>query len=71
MRANKRILFVKLGHFSFTNDHVTDQLKRNFPDHELMIVDVKDYAKRDPFASAFNIMSEAPISSEHRSSSAA
>ncbi len=59
MRAKKRILFVKLGHFSFTNDHVADQIKRNFPDHELMIVDVKDYAKRDLFASAFNIMSEA------------
>jgi glycosyltransferase involved in cell wall biosynthesis len=59
MPIKKRILFVKLGRFSYTNDHVTDQIVRNFPDHELTVVDVKDYAKRNPVASAYNVMSEA------------
>jgi glycosyltransferase involved in cell wall biosynthesis len=59
MQSKKRILFVKLGHFSYTNDHVTDQITRNFPEHELTVVDVKDYAKRNPVASAYNILNEA------------
>ena len=58
MTPKKRILFVKLGHFSYTNDHVLDQLKRNFPDHEVMVVDVKTYAKRAALASAYNILAE-------------
>jgi glycosyltransferase involved in cell wall biosynthesis len=59
MRPRKRILFVKLGHFSYTNNHVTDQMVRNFPDHDLLVVDVKKYAKRNPIASAYNILAEA------------
>ena len=59
MKSKKRILFVKLGHFSYTNDQVADQIVRNFPDHDLTVVDVKDYAKREPIASAYNILSEA------------
>jgi glycosyltransferase involved in cell wall biosynthesis len=59
MRRKRAILFAKLGHFSHTNDHVTDQIERNFPDHELRVVDVKTYAKGNALASAYNILAEA------------
>jgi glycosyltransferase involved in cell wall biosynthesis len=58
MRPKKRILFAKLGHFSHTNDHVADQLTRNFPDHDLLVIDFKKFAKSDPLASGFNILNE-------------
>jgi glycosyltransferase involved in cell wall biosynthesis len=56
MKSKKRILFVKLGDFSYTNDHVADQIVRNFPDHDLTVADVKNYAKRNPISSAYNIL---------------
>ena len=59
MKSKRRILFVKLGHFSYTNDHVAEQIVRNFPDHDLLVVDVKNYAKRDPINSAYNVLIEA------------
>jgi glycosyltransferase involved in cell wall biosynthesis len=59
MKNRRRILFVKLGHFSYTNHHVADQIARNFPDHDLMVIDMKKYIKSDPFASACNIVMEA------------
>lgn len=59
MQKKKRILFVKLGHFSYTNHHVADQLALNFPDHDLLVIDVKKYLKSDPFTSACNIVMEA------------
>lgn len=59
MRRKKRIVFAKLGHFSYTNNHVTDQIERNFPDHDLMVIDVKKYARSDRMASAYNILIEA------------
>ncbi|WP_428533599.1 glycosyltransferase family 4 protein [Rhodopila sp.] len=54
----RRILFVKLGHFSQINDHISHQINRNFPDHQLTVVDVKDYARRDVFAAAYNLCAE-------------
>jgi glycosyltransferase involved in cell wall biosynthesis len=58
MTPRKCILFVKLGSFSYINEHVADQLRRNFPDHRLLVVDVKTYAKRAMLASAYNILAE-------------
>jgi glycosyltransferase involved in cell wall biosynthesis len=59
MNNRRRILFVKLGHFSHTNQHVANQIARNFPDHDLMVIDMKKYTKSEPFASACNIVMEA------------
>ena len=58
MERRKRILFVRLGHFSHTNDRVAEQLVRNFPDHELTAIDVKSYARRDKLMAARTILSE-------------
>ena len=58
MKARRRILFVKLGHFSYINDHVNEQIIRNFPDHELTVVDVKNYARRGAIAAAYNLCVE-------------
>jgi glycosyltransferase involved in cell wall biosynthesis len=54
----KRILFAKLGHFSYTNDEVTSQIIKNFPDHEVLVVDVKDYAKRSRLTAGYNLVNE-------------
>jgi glycosyltransferase involved in cell wall biosynthesis len=54
----KRILFAKLGHFSYTNDEVTRQIVRHFPDHELIVTDLKDYARRGRLAAAYNLLHE-------------
>lgn len=54
----KRILFAKLGRFSYTNDEVTRQIVKNFPDHELVITDVKDYARRSRVAALYNLVNE-------------
>jgi glycosyltransferase involved in cell wall biosynthesis len=59
MSRKNSILFAKLGHFSHTNDHVAAQIARNFPDHDLMVVDVKRYAKESTIASGYNILAEA------------
>ncbi|MDR3534453.1 MAG: glycosyltransferase family 4 protein [Rhodopila sp.] len=59
MKRQKRILFAKLGHFSHVNDHVAEQIGKNFPAHDLMVIDVKNYAKSNPIASAYNIAAEA------------
>lgn len=58
MRRQRRILFAKLGHFSYTNDHVSEQIAKNFPMHDLMVVDVKTYVKRGPMTAAYNIFVE-------------
>ncbi len=42
----RRILFVKLGSFSHTNERVREQLDVQFPDHKVETFDVKDYIKR-------------------------
>jgi glycosyltransferase involved in cell wall biosynthesis len=54
----RRILFVKLGHFSYTNDEVMAQLARNFPGHDLIVADVKDLVKRDYFTLGYNVLAE-------------
>ncbi len=54
----KRILFAKLGHFSYTNDEVTAQIIKNFPEHDVLIIDVKDYARRSRLTAAWNMASE-------------
>ena len=58
MRRKRRILFAKLGHFSYTNDHVADQLGRTFPDHDLLVIDLKKLAKNDRVGSALNVLNE-------------
>jgi glycosyltransferase involved in cell wall biosynthesis len=59
MSRKKCILFAKLGHFSHINLHIAQQLARSFPDHHLMVIDVKKYLRADPLASACNILIEA------------
>jgi len=54
----KRILFAKLGHFSYTNDEVMQQIEKNFPEHDLIVADVKDYARRGKLAAAYNLLHE-------------
>nr|WP_294504651.1 glycosyltransferase family 4 protein [uncultured Rhodopila sp.] len=54
----RRILFVKLGHFSYTNDEVMAQLGKNFPGHDLIVADVKDIVKRDYFTLGYNVLAE-------------
>lgn len=54
----RRILFVKLGSFSYTNERVLEQLQANFPDHEVETFDVKDYIKCRFGAAALNALIE-------------
>ena len=54
----RRILFVKLGSFSHTNERVLDQLNVRFPDHEIVTFDVKDYVKRQFGVTALNALLE-------------
>jgi len=54
----KRILFAKLGRFSYTNDEVTNQIIRNFPDHDIIVADLKDYAKRSRLTALYNFANE-------------
>jgi glycosyltransferase involved in cell wall biosynthesis len=54
----RRILFVKLGHFSYTNDEVMTQLVKNFPGHDLIVADVKDLVRRDYFTLGYNVLTE-------------
>jgi glycosyltransferase involved in cell wall biosynthesis len=58
MTPKKSILFAKLGHFSYTNDEVANQIARNFPDHNIIVADVKKYVRQTRLASAFNILTE-------------
>ncbi|HEY0184579.1 MAG TPA: glycosyltransferase family 4 protein [Rhodopila sp.] len=54
----RRILFVKLGSFSHTNERILDQLHARFPDHEIVTFDVKDYVKRRFGVTALNALLE-------------
>jgi hypothetical protein len=58
MPRKRRILFAKLGRFSYTDDEVINQLLRNFPGHDLVVADVKDLAKQSYFSSFFNLLTE-------------
>jgi glycosyltransferase involved in cell wall biosynthesis len=53
-----RILFVKLGSFSHTNERVLEQLHARFPDSEVVTFDVKDYIKRKFGVAALNALVE-------------
>lgn len=51
MTTKKRIAFIKAGEFSHINNSVRDILSREFPDHQLDIIDCSDLiTKRDPLA---------------------
>jgi glycosyltransferase involved in cell wall biosynthesis len=50
----QRMLFVKLGSFSYTNERVLEQLNARFPDHDIETFDVKDYIKRKFGLAALN-----------------
>ncbi|MEA2731865.1 MAG: hypothetical protein QOF70_6340 [Acetobacteraceae bacterium] len=54
----RRILFVKLGSFSHTNERVLEQLNAHFPEHEIVTFDVKDYIKRKFGLTALNALIE-------------
>jgi glycosyltransferase involved in cell wall biosynthesis len=53
-----RILFVKLGSFSHTNERVIEQLNARFPDCEVVTFDAKDYIKRKFGLTALNALVE-------------
>jgi glycosyltransferase involved in cell wall biosynthesis len=57
-RGPRRILFVKLGSFSHTNERVRDQLATHFPDHTIETFDVKNYIKRQLAPVALNALLE-------------
>jgi glycosyltransferase involved in cell wall biosynthesis len=46
----KRALFLKIGAFSNINQSVISQLKNNFPDFEIDILDINDLVKQDLFS---------------------
>src|ERR1700742_3330754 len=54
----RRILFVKLGSFSHTNERVLEQLHARFPRHDIVTFDVKDYIKRKFGVAALNALFE-------------
>ena len=54
----RRILFVKLGSFSHTNERVLEQLTRHYPNHQIVTFDVKDYVKRKFGLTALNAVVE-------------
>jgi glycosyltransferase involved in cell wall biosynthesis len=56
--GQRRILFAKLGSFSYTNEMVREQLHVNFPNHDVETFDVKDYIKRRFGSIALNALLE-------------
>jgi glycosyltransferase involved in cell wall biosynthesis len=56
--GRRRILFAKLGHFSYTNDEIAKQIAANFPSHDIEVIDVKDYARRSRMTVACNLAQE-------------
>jgi glycosyltransferase involved in cell wall biosynthesis len=54
----RRILFVKLGSFSHTNERVLEQLHARFPQHDIVTFDVKDYIRRKYGMAALNALVE-------------
>lgn len=54
----RRILFVKLGSFSHTNERLLEQLHLRFPHCEVVTFDVKDYIKRKFGLAALNALLE-------------
>lgn len=58
MQRNRRILFAKLGRFSYINDAVIAQLTRTVPGHDLVVADVKDMVKRSYLNLFYNLLAE-------------
>ena len=54
----RRILFAKLGSFSYTNERLLEQLSIHFPHHEIETFDVKDYVKQRYGLAALNLLIE-------------
>ena len=54
----RRILFTKLGSFSYTNEKLNGQLAMRFPNHDIEIFDVKEYVKRRLGPAALNVLIE-------------
>jgi glycosyltransferase involved in cell wall biosynthesis len=54
----RRILFVKLGSFSHTNERMLEQLHERFPNYEIVTYDVKDYIKSRFGVAALNALVE-------------
>lgn len=66
-RADRRlILFIKLGRFSNTNAYVEAQLRKNFPEAELAIVDLRAFYRR-PSLALFQALASAMMSACLRS----
>ena len=42
----KKIAFIKIGHFSFTNEKILDELRNNFPRHQIEIIDIWEHLVR-------------------------
>jgi glycosyltransferase involved in cell wall biosynthesis len=57
-KGRQRILFAKLGSFSHTNERVLEQLSRQFPDHEVVVFDVKDHISQKFGLTALNALVE-------------
>jgi glycosyltransferase involved in cell wall biosynthesis len=53
-----RILFVKLGSFSYTNERLLEQLEHHFPGHEIVTFDVKTHVKHEYGATFWNALVE-------------
>lgn len=54
----RRILFAKLGSFSYTNERLHEQLCLNFPQHEIETFDVKEYVKQRYGVTVLNLLIE-------------
>ena len=54
----RRILFVKLGSFSHTNERILEQLHAHFPTYEIVTFDVKNYVRRRFGVTALNVLLE-------------
>lgn len=55
-RGPRRILFVKLGSFSHTNERLLEQVSKHFPSHEIVTFDVKSHIKREYGTVAWNAL---------------
>lgn len=56
--GQRKILFAKLGSFSYTNERLVAELGLRFPGHEIVTFDVKTYVKKELGATAWNALTE-------------
>ncbi len=57
--TKRKILFVRLGHFSFTNRSLLAQIRKRYPDHEIIDFDVKAAIKKRPLEVLIGLTVEA------------